>query len=71
MASLLVALDERFALLAEHPGMGQARPEIGPDLRSFVVGPHVIYYRGSHQAVEIVAVLHATRDAAKTLKGPM
>ncbi|WP_299876297.1 type II toxin-antitoxin system RelE/ParE family toxin [uncultured Sulfitobacter sp.] len=70
MESHMAMLDARFHWLAENPNLGQARPEIGPDIRGFVAGTHVIYYRGSRNAVEIVGVLHAARDAAKALKGP-
>lgn len=69
MESHMVMLDERFQWLADNPGLGQARPEIGQDMRAFVVGTHVIYYRGSRNAVEIVAVLHVARDVVKALKG--
>lgn len=70
METHMAMLDERFHWLADNPNLGQTRPEIGPDIRGFVAGTHVIYYRGLRNAVEIVAVLHAARDAVKALRGP-
>ena len=60
---LIDALAERFALLAEQPRMGRLRPELGPDVRSFTVENHVIYYR--HEGDVLIArVLHGRRDQA-------
>jgi toxin ParE1/3/4 len=35
---LMGQFKERFRLLAAHPLMGQSRPELAPNLRSFSVG---------------------------------
>ena len=43
--------------------MGRRRPEFGPDVRSFVVEKHVIYYRPEKELL-IARVLHGTRDQA-------
>ena len=60
---LLEAIGQRFELLAEHPRMGRRRPEFGPDVRSFVVEKHVIYYRPDKELL-IARVLHGNRDQA-------
>jgi toxin ParE1/3/4 len=60
---LLEAIGQRFELLAEHPRMGRRRPEFGPDVRSFVVEKHVIYYRPDKELL-IARVLHGSRDQA-------
>ena len=52
----------RFDLLAEQPGMGRARPELGPGVRSFAVENHVIYYRQESEDVLIARILHGRRD---------
>lgn len=52
----------RFPLLAEQPFMGRARPEFGRDLRSFPVEGFVIIYRPTGYGVEIVRVVHGSRD---------
>jgi toxin ParE1/3/4 len=50
-------------MLAGAPAMGRNRPELGPDIRSFVADRHVIFSRPSGPAgIEVVRVLHGTRD---------
>lgn len=60
------ALIERFErqaqTLANSPGIGRARPELRPDLRSFPVGRYVLLYRPSEGGIEVVRVLHGMRD---------
>ena len=53
---------ERFPRHAEQPLIGRARPELGSDLRSFPVGNYIIIYRPISDGVEIVRVLHGSRD---------
>jgi toxin ParE1/3/4 len=53
---------DKFALLAKHPKMGRERPELAPSLRSFVEGKYTIFYRLTLDTIEIVRVLHGTRD---------
>ena len=48
--------------LATWPEMGRARPDLRPDLRSFPIGTHVVYYRVLPDALEVVRVLHGRRD---------
>jgi len=52
---------DRFDLLAEQPGMGRARPEFAPGVRSFVVENYVIYYRQEGDVL-IARILHGRRD---------
>jgi toxin ParE1/3/4 len=49
-------------MLARFPGVGRARDELAPGLRSFPVSPFVIFFRVVDDAVEIVRVLHGARD---------
>ena len=44
------------------PGIGRARPELRPDLRSFAVGRYVIFYRATREGIEVVRVIHGMRD---------
>jgi toxin ParE1/3/4 len=60
---LIDAIIDRFELLAEQPRMGRLRPEFGPDVRSFTVENHVIYYRHDVEIL-IARVLHGQRDQA-------
>ena len=61
--SFVGRLQERCRHLAELPGtLGTARPELHPDLRSTPSHGYVIFFRYTADAVEIVNVLHASRD---------
>lgn len=48
--------------LAEFPGMGREREELGAGLRSFAVSNYLIFYRERNEGIEIVRVLHGARD---------
>lgn len=60
---LIDAIIDRFDLLAGQPGMGRARPEFGPGVRSFAVAVenYVIYYRHDGDVL-IARILHGRRD---------
>jgi toxin ParE1/3/4 len=64
---------ERFATatarLADFPLSAPARPEIGPDVRSVVVGRYLMLYRIEHDRVEIVRVVHGAREITGLLDG--
>jgi toxin ParE1/3/4 len=49
-------------LLAEHPKMGRDRSEIVPGVHSFPVGSYLIFYHQIAQAIEIIRVLHGSRN---------
>jgi toxin ParE1/3/4 len=55
-------IDQKFLTLASNPGIGRPRDELAEDLRSFAVGRYVIFYRPIPEGVEIVRVLHGSRD---------
>jgi|SRR5580700_820703 toxin ParE1/3/4 len=50
--------------LGEFPQIGQARPEIHPDLRHWPVGDYLIFYRVDAAQITIVRVVHGARDLA-------
>lgn len=59
-------LNEKCARLAELPGtIGAARPALRADIRSTPYHGYVIYFRYTADTMEIVAILHASRDAEK------
>jgi toxin ParE1/3/4 len=55
-------IDKTFRLLARRPGIGRARSELYPDLRSFVVGKYVVFYLPLTNGIDLVRVLHGARD---------
>ena len=62
MEVYLRALFSRFEWLSENPRLGKARNEIFGNLRSYREGAHVIFYRISGTFIDIVAILHRSRD---------
>ncbi len=53
---------ERCQRLAERPGIGYPRDELGSGIRGFTVGAYVILYRKSPDGIQVVRVLHGARD---------
>ena len=48
--------------LAATPGIGRSRRELRPDLFSFPVGRHVLFYRTQPGGIVLVRVIHGARD---------
>lgn len=63
--ALLDRIDGSCSLLADNPELGQARPDIRPGLRYFVVERYIIIYRALEGGVEVVRVVHGARDLFK------
>jgi toxin ParE1/3/4 len=59
---LIDSILERFPRLASSPGMGRAREDLAPGLRSFLVGDYLIFYHRTSGRIDIVRVLHGSRD---------
>jgi toxin ParE1/3/4 len=49
-------------LFAGRPLAGRPQPELGAEIRSFLVRPYLIYYRPRPWGLEIVRVLYTRRD---------
>ena len=61
---VLDRLAESFDLLAAQPLMGRARPELAPQLRSFVPGRYVIFYVPYGNGIDVVRVLDGRQESA-------
>jgi len=48
--------------LSESSEIGMDRPELGKGLQSFPVDRYLLYYRAIQTGVELVRVLHGSRD---------
>jgi toxin ParE1/3/4 len=59
---LLDDIDKKCDLLGKNPKLGQARPDIASQMRYFPVKNYVILYQEQPSGVEIVRVLHGSRD---------
>jgi plasmid stabilization system protein ParE len=59
------AFFDRFHMLARNPEMGEARPDLGPDLRVFTVGSYLIVFRSVAKGVEVARVMSGYRDISE------
>ncbi len=59
---LVLKIRETFRILGETPGIGMARPELRPHIRTFPVAAYIIAYRPAKRGIEILRVLHGARD---------
>ncbi len=53
---------EKALALSMDPLIGRARPDLAPDLRSFPVKAYMLYYRPISDGIELVRILHSSRD---------
>lgn len=60
--ALIDRFERQAETLANNPGIGRARPELQPDMRSFPVGRYVLLYRPIEGGIEVARVLHGMRD---------
>jgi toxin ParE1/3/4 len=64
------AIDLEFACLSRNPGMGAARSYRHPLLEGLRMWPmrdsrrYLIFYRSAKDGIEIVRIIHASRDIA-------
>jgi toxin ParE1/3/4 len=58
----LRTLDASFKLLADHPGIGRKIDDIRKGYFKFPAGSHIVIFRVNKEQVEIVRVLHKSRD---------
>ena len=64
---VLDRLDDRSTLIAQVPGVGARRDDLGPGLRCLTVGSYLVVYRQIGDEVEIVRYLHGRRDVRQLL----
>ena len=58
----LDAFAHKSTQYAREPQLGEARPGLGMDVRQFVLGSYVAYYRPTKNGIELLRVLHGSRD---------
>jgi toxin ParE1/3/4 len=61
---LLDRIEDRCRSLAEMPEAGRLRGELAANLRSVAVGNYVIFYRPDEDGIQVIRVLHGSRDIA-------
>jgi toxin ParE1/3/4 len=55
-------IEKLCRLLADHPQLGRARPEIQPEARSLVIERWLALYRVTEDGAQIVRIIDAARD---------
>lgn len=63
----LDTIDDKVKLIAESPYIGRERDELVPVLRSFPVGKYLLFYRPIAGGIELIRVLHGSRDVDSLL----
>jgi toxin ParE1/3/4 len=53
---------DRFPMLAQFPTMGVSRHQLLEGLRSFPVKPYIIFYILIPDGIEILRIIHQSRD---------
>jgi len=66
--SLVRAIEDASRMIAQNPLMGEARPELGNELRVFSCGAksnprgYVLIYRPKEDGIEVVRVFRGSQD---------
>jgi toxin ParE1/3/4 len=60
-------IQERCLALVNFPKMGISRDELNPGLRSHPVGNYLIFYFPLEDGIDIVRVIHGSRDIENLL----
>jgi toxin ParE1/3/4 len=55
-------IEGKLQTLAQNPGMGRRRKELLAELRSFPIENYVVFYRELTNGIEVIRVLHGSRD---------
>lgn len=52
----------RCELYASQPALGEHCPDLGANVRQFAVGNYIVFYEGMADGIQILRVLHGSRD---------
>ena len=59
---------ETCRLIAGRPLMGRARNDLLPELRGFPVGNYLIFYDVTSDGIQVVRIVHGSRDLPVVFK---
>jgi toxin ParE1/3/4 len=54
-------------LIASRPHMGRVRDEVGTGVRGTLHGPYVVFYRLVRSRVEVLRIIHMSRDITRAI----
>jgi toxin ParE1/3/4 len=55
-------IDKKCEAYANQPEMGDLRPDLGSEIRCFIVGNYVVLYRPVDDGILVLLVVHGARD---------
>lgn len=67
---LIETIDETAAVYASRPELGIARPELDTSVRCFPVSRYVVYYVATDDGIEVLQVIHGSRDLPRHWRPP-
>lgn len=67
---LVDTMEDKCRTLSDHPDMGRSRNDLEPGIRLLPVGKYAICYRAIAGGIEIVRVLHFSRDIQALFDSP-
>ena len=59
---LIDAIDDAASTYAGQPHLGIPRPELAKEMRCFPVGSYVVFYLTTGDGIEVIQVIHGSRD---------
>jgi toxin ParE1/3/4 len=59
---LIDAIDDAASVYAGQPHLGIPRPELAGGVRCFPVGSYVVFYLATNDGIEVIQVIHGSRD---------
>ncbi len=68
-SKLIKEITGKFAFLRDYPQLGREQDRLLVNLRSFVVKGYFIFYQPFEDGVEILRVLHSSRDIETIFTG--
>ncbi|HEX7446855.1 MAG TPA: type II toxin-antitoxin system RelE/ParE family toxin [Pirellulales bacterium] len=66
---IIDAIDDSAATYAQRPDLGIPRPELDPHVRCFPVARYVVFYVATTEGINIIQVIHGSRDLPRHWRG--
>jgi toxin ParE1/3/4 len=68
-SKLIKEIADKFVVLRDYPQLGREQMRLLVNLRSFVVKDYFIFYQPFDDGIEILRVLHSSRDIESIFEG--